>query len=112
MAAPEAFPPGSPDFVSFLPDIVWYLTVDGQDMWCRRPYAFFFSSPEAASRFALAMDSTFPLVPIGVASKELVSGDGITALRALLVTRVFLDPQIDPTSGDVFGTILRFEDVQ
>ena len=112
MAAPEAFPPGSPDFVSFLPDVVWYLTADGQDMWCRRPYAFFFSSAEAASRFAVAMDTRFPLVPTGIASKELVSGDGVAALRALLVTRVFLDPEIDPATGDVFGKILRFEDVQ
>jgi hypothetical protein len=96
-----------PDFISFLPERVWYLTESGKDMWCRRPYAFFFSSSEAAIRFAGEMKSEFTLEAIGIASKELVSDSAIEALRQLQVTRIFVDPQIDPQTSDVFGTILR-----
>ncbi len=98
-----------PDFVSFLPERVWYLTQSGRDMWCRRPYTFFFSSSEAAEKFAGAMGTELPLQAIGIASKELISEEGVAALRKLDVTRVFFDPQIDPGSGDVFGTILRLQ---
>src|SRR4051794_4049951 len=98
-----------PDFVSYLPDRVWYLTATGREMWCRRPYGFFFTSSEAASGFAEQMKSEFALAPIGVASRELVSEEGISALRALAVTRVFVDPQIDASSGEVFGVILRID---
>jgi hypothetical protein len=100
-----------PDFVSYLPDRVWYLTTSGQDMWCRRPYTFFFSTSEAANRFATEMGSAFTLTPIGIAAKELVSREGIEALRRLEVTRIFIDPRVDPQSGEVFGTILRLEPV-
>ena len=75
-------------------------------MWCRRPYGFFFTSSEAASRFAEEM-SELELVPIGIAARELVSDDGLAGLRKLEVSRVFVDPKRDPGSGDVFGTILR-----
>jgi hypothetical protein len=102
MAQPEV-----PDFVSFLPDRVWYLTQSGRDMWCRRPYTFFFTTSEAAVRFAAEMGTTLPLEPIGVDSKELISDEGIAALRRMEVTRVFVDPRLDPETGDVFGTILR-----
>src|SRR3954469_9215449 len=44
-----------PDFISFLPDRIWYLTGNGQDMWVRRPYGFFFTTSEAAERFAISM---------------------------------------------------------
>ena len=101
-----------PDFVSFLPERVWYLTQTGQDMWCRRPYGFFFTSSEAAVAFAARVGRAFELSPIGVASKELVSAEGIEALRRLEVTRVFVDPRIDDATGDVFGTILRLAPVQ
>ena len=99
-----------PDFVSFLPDRVWYLTESGRDMWCRRPYGFFFTSAEAASRFAAQMGSSFRLEPIGVAAKELVSAEGVAALRRLELSRLFVDPEIDPASGDVYGKILRIEE--
>ena len=30
--------------VEVLPPRIWYLTSNGQDMWCRRPYGFLFST--------------------------------------------------------------------
>ena len=99
--------PEMPDVVSYLPDRVWYLTNSGRDMWCRRPHGFFFTSSEAAVAFAAAMGTHFDLEPIGVASKDLVSDEGIDAMRRLAVTRIFVDPRIDPDTGDVFGTILH-----
>jgi hypothetical protein len=94
------------DVVRFLPDRVWYLTQSGRDMWCRRPYGFFFTSSEAAVSFARTM-SELPLEPIGIASKELISETGLESLRKLEVTRVFVDPRVDEATGEVFGTILR-----
>ena len=102
MAQPEI-----PDFVALLPDRVWYLTQSGQDMWCRRPHGFFFTSSQAAVDFAAAIGTELELQPIGVASKELVSEEGIAAMNRLDVTRIFVDPRFDPATGDVFGTILR-----
>ena len=99
--------PEIPDFVSLLPDRVWYLTQSGQDMWCRRPHGFFFTSSKAAVDFAAAIGTELELQPIGVASKELVSEEGIEAMSRLDVTRIFVDPRFDPATGDVFGTILR-----
>ncbi len=99
--------PQIPDFVSFLPDRVWYLTHNGQDMWCRRPHGFFFTTSQAAVDFAAALGTEFELQPIGVASKELVSAEGIEAMERLALTRLFVDPRFDPATGDVFGTILR-----
>jgi hypothetical protein len=94
------------DFIAALPERIYYLTRSGRDMWCRRPYGFFFTSSEAAARFAAEM-SELDLVPIGMAARELVSDEALNALRALEVHRVFIDPHRDPASGDVFGTILR-----
>jgi hypothetical protein len=91
-----------------LPEVVWYLTSNGRDMWCRAPYGFFFSTAEAARRFG-TQQSELELTPIGVQSAQLLSTDAARALRAQEVTRIFIDPQIDPQSGDVFGTILRIE---
>ena len=96
-----------PDFVALLPDRVWYLTASGQDMYCRRPYGFFFTTSEAAELFAVRMGSELPLSPIGVASRELISSEGVAAMQKLSLTRLFVDPEIDATSGEVFGTILR-----
>lgn len=96
-----------PDFVSFLPERVWYLTSTGKDMWCRRPYTFFFTTSHAAVAFAARIAADLDLSPMGIASKELVSEEGIAALRKLDVTRVFVDPTIDEATGDVFGKILR-----
>ena len=97
-----------PDFVSYLPDRIWYLTQNGRDMWCRRPYGFFFSSSEAAVAFAIAMKTAFALEPIGIDSRQLITSDAVEAMRQQEITRVFIDPQVDPESGDVYGTILRF----
>jgi hypothetical protein len=80
-------------------------------MWCRRPYGFFFTSSEAATQFAAAMGSDFELLPIGVGSMDLVGPAGIEGVRRIGVTRLFLDPKIDPQSGEVFGKILRLEPV-
>lgn len=96
-----------PDYLSLLPDRVWYLTQSGQDMWCRRPHGFFFTSSEAAVAFAAAVGTDLDLQPIGVASKELVSEEGLAAMSRLELTRLFVDPRIDPETGDVYGTILR-----
>src|SRR5262245_55853992 len=96
-----------PDFVSILTDRIWYLTQSGRDMWCRPPHGFFFTSSEAATAFAAAIGTELDLAPIAIASKELVSAEGIAAMRDLGVTRIFVDPRLDPETGDVFGTILR-----
>jgi hypothetical protein len=97
-----------PDFISYLPARVWYLSHSGRDMWCRRPYVFFFSSSDAATAFATAMQTSFELVPVGLDSTQLVSSDAVEAMRAQEITRVFIDPSVDPSTGDVYGTILRF----
>jgi hypothetical protein len=113
MASPPEQPPTDvarvPDFISYLPEQVWYLTASGKDMWCRRPYGFFFTSSEAATQFASELGTEFELVPIGVKSKELLSSDGIEGMRRQQVTRIFIDPRKDPVSGDVYGKILRIE---
>src|SRR5688572_13910041 len=93
----------------FLPDVVWYLTQNGRDMWCRVPYGFFFSTHEAAAAFAPKLGTAFELSPVGVPSKALISEEGLAAMRQLNVTRVFVDPEIDPATGDVHGRILRIE---
>lgn len=98
------------ELVSFLPPRVWHLTSNGSDLWCRRPYSFFFSSDEAASKFAQAI-GVGDLWPIGLDASAVVSGELLSALRDLDVTRIFLDPEIDPETGDVHGTILRLEAV-
>ena len=99
------------DLISFLPDRVWYLSQTGADMWCRRPYSFFFSTSAAAIRFASEMAAELDLSPLGVDTKELLSEPGLQTMRLQQVTRIFFDPSIDPQSGDVFGTILRLADL-
>ncbi len=97
----------SAEVFSVLPDVVWYLTQNGRDMWCRVPYGFFFSTAEAAAEFAPHMHSAFELQPAGVPAKELVSPEGLSIMRGLNVTRIFLDPKIDSDTGEVYGRILR-----
>ncbi len=97
----------TPEVFSVLPDVVWYLTQNGRDMWCRVPYGFFFSTADAAAAFAPKMQSSFELQPTGVPAKELLSPQGLSELHKLNVTRIFLDPQIDPQTGEVYGRILR-----
>ena len=95
------------EVLAALPDRVWYLTQSGRDMWCRRPYGFFFTSSDQAIAFAQQMKTELELQPIGIASKELVSDEGLASLRELQLTRLFIDPRLDEQTGDVFGTIVR-----
>ena len=106
MASDSASLPAG-DLVSYLPPRIWYLTSNGQDLWCRRPYTFFFSSDEAARAFAATMGSGLELTPIGVDSKHLFTEGVLEHLRGQDVTRIFVDPQHDPDTGDVHGPILR-----
>jgi hypothetical protein len=76
-------------------------------MWCRPPHGFFFTTSDAATAFAAAIGTELDLAPIAIASKELVSAEGIAAMRDLEVTRIFVNPTFDPATGDVFGTIIR-----
>jgi hypothetical protein len=93
--------------VELLPPRIWYLTSNGQDMWCRRPYGFLFSSGQAAEAFAGAMGTGGELFAIGVDAGAMISDQMLAALRERAVTRLFIDPAIDPDSGDVHGQILR-----
>lgn len=97
------------DFISYFPDVVWYLTGDGSNMWCRRPYGFLFTTSEAATAFAQVSGTTLELTPIGVQRGDLLSPDGLDGIRRLGVTRLFIDPSIDGATGDVVGKILRLE---
>lgn len=95
------------DLISYLPPRIWYLTSNGQDMWCRRPYTFLFSSDEAAVAFAKAAGVGDELTPIGVDSRHLLADEVMGMLQAMDVTRIFVDPEIDAATGDVHGPILR-----
>ena len=68
-------------------------------MWCRPPHGFFFTSSDAATAFAAAIGTELELAPIAIASKELVSAEGIAAMRDLDVTRIFVDPRSTPRAG-------------
>ena len=93
--------------VELLPPRIWYLTSNGQDMWCRRPYGFLFSTGQAAETFAQAMGTGEQLFAIGLDAGALLSDEILDGLRNTAVTRLFIDPAIDPASGDVHGKILR-----
>jgi hypothetical protein len=93
--------------VELLPPRIWYLTSNGQDMWCRRPYGFLFSTGQAAEAFAKSMGTDGELFAIGIEVGALVSDSVLTHLRDTAVTRLFIDPAIDADSGDVHGKILR-----
>lgn len=93
--------------VELLPPRIWYLTSNGQDMWCRRPYGFLFSTGQAAEAFARAMGTGEQLFAIGLDAGALISDEMLAGLRNTAVTRLFIDPAIDPDSGDVHGQILR-----
>ena len=93
--------------VSYLPPRIWYLTSNGQDMWCRRPYGFLFSNGEAAEVFAKAMGTDEQLFAIGLDAGAFMSDEMLDGLRHSEVTRLFIDPAIDAESGDVHGKILR-----
>src|SRR5688572_29482480 len=93
--------------VDTLPPRIWYLTSNGSDMWCRRPYGFLFSSGQAAETFAKAMGTGEELFAIGIDVGNLISDAMLEGFRNTAVTRLFIDPAIDPDSGDVHGKILR-----
>ncbi len=93
--------------VELLPPRIWYLTSNGNDMWCRRPYGFLFSTGQAAETFARAMGTGDELFAVGLDAGNLMTDDMLNGLRNSAVTRLFIDPQIDQASGDVHGTILR-----
>lgn len=93
--------------MEILPPRIWYLTSNGTDMWCRRPYGFLFSTGVAAEDFAKAMGTDERLFAVGVDAGALISDEMLDGLRRSAVTRVFLDPSIDRATGDVFGNILR-----
>lgn len=93
--------------IELLPPRIWYLTSNSQDMWCRRPYGFLFSSGQAAEAFAEAMGTGEQLFAIGLDAGALLSDEILAGLRNTAVTRLFIDPAIDPDTGDVHGKILR-----
>ena len=93
--------------VKTLPPRIWYLTSNGTDMWCRRPYGFLFSTGQLAETFAKQMGTGEELFAVGLDAGNLMSNEMLDGLRNTAVTRLFIDPAIDPANGDVFGTILR-----
>jgi hypothetical protein len=93
--------------VELLPPRIWYLTSNGTDMWCRRPYGFLFSTGQAAEAFARAMGTGDELFAIGVDAGDMLTDAMLAGLRETAVTRLFIDPSIDADSGDVHGQILR-----
>lgn len=93
--------------IELLPPRIWYLTSNGSDMWCRRPYGFLFSTGQGAEAFAAAMGTGEALFAIGMDAGALLTDDVLTGLRDTAVTRLFIDPAIDADSGDVHGQILR-----
>ena len=98
---------GMAELLAELPDRLWYLTQNGRDMWCRRPYTFFFSTSEAATAFAARVAPELDLEPIGIGATALLSDDGVQALRGMHVTRIFVDPELDAQTGDVHGRVIR-----
>lgn len=105
MAAPEDVT--LDELIERLPPRIWYLTSNGQDMWCRRPYGFLFSTGQAAEAFAHAMGTGEQLFAIGIDAGAVLTDAVLGGLRSTAVTRLFIDPEIDPDSGDVHGRILR-----
>ena len=93
--------------VDLLPPRIWYLTSNGHDMWCRRPYGFLFSTGQAAEAFAVAMGTGEELFAVGLDAGALLSDEMLSGMRNTAVTRLFIDPAIDPANGDVHGKILR-----
>jgi hypothetical protein len=95
------------ELVQMLPPRIWYLTSNGTDMWCRRPYGFLFSTGQAAETFAKAMGTGEELFAVGLDAGNLINDDMLAGLRNSAVTRLFIDPSIDADTGDVHGKILR-----
>ena len=100
------------ELVDVLPPRIWYLTSNGQDMWCRRPYGFLFSTGQLAETFAAAMGTGEDLFAVGLDAGALITDEMLEGLRNSAVTRLFIDPQIAPASGAVHGKILRLGSLQ
>jgi hypothetical protein len=98
--------------IDLLPPRIWYLTSNGSDMWCRRPYGFLFSTGQEAESFAQAMGTGEHLFAVGIDAGALISDEVLDGLRNSAVTRIFVDPTIDAASGDVYGKILRLAPLQ
>jgi hypothetical protein len=93
--------------VELLPPRIWYLTSNGGDMWCKRPYGFLFSDGKAAESFAVSMGNGEELFAVGLDVGALMSDEVLAGLRDSAVTRIFIDPTFDTATGDVHGKILR-----
>ncbi len=93
--------------VDVLPPRIWYLTSNGQDMWCRRPYGFLFSTGQSAEEFAKKMGTGEELFAVGLDAGNLLTDEMLDGFRNTAVTRLFIDPAIDPDTVDVHGKILR-----
>jgi hypothetical protein len=93
--------------VEILPPRIWYLTSNGSDMWCKRPYGFLFSDGRAAESFAKHMGTAEELFAVGLDAGALISDEMLAGLRDSAVTRLFIDPAFDVATGDVHGKILR-----
>ncbi|CAN5896388.1 hypothetical protein BH11MYX2_BH11MYX2_39690 [soil metagenome] len=93
--------------IELLPPRIWYLSSNGQDMWCRRPYGFLFSTGQAAEEFAVKMGNGEELFAVGLDAGNLLNDDVLAVFRDTAVTRLFIDPAVDAASGDVHGQILR-----
>lgn len=52
------------------------------------------------------------LFAVGTETRLLLTEQILSGLRDTAVTRIFVDPSVDPASGDVHGTILRLGAVQ
>src|SRR5689334_14984924 len=74
------------ELVSILPPRIWYLTSNGKDMWCRRPYGFLFSTGQAAESFAKAMGTGEDLFAVGLDAGALINDDMLAGLRNSAVT--------------------------
>lgn len=96
------------DLFQHFPETIWYLTGDGTNIYCRRPYSFLFSTGAAAKTFAEGFEAEeLELTVVGFDREDINVSDLMAAFRAMAVSRVFIDPSIDADTGDVFGTILR-----
>ena len=91
--------------VELLPPRIWYLRrtartcgAAGHTVSCSRP-------ARRPRTFAKAMGTGEQLFAVGLDAGALISNEMLDGLRNTAVTRIFVDPAIDPASGDVFGAI-------
>lgn len=94
------------DLLTVLPARVWFLTADGTAVWHEGPYTFLFSEAALADAFATAMKKD-GLFAVGLDAPTVVAPDMQNAFARAGVRRVFMDPEVDSATGDVFGTIVH-----